>query len=481
MPNYYQFLVPRLNGLEIERRFSHYHSLVRKGVAGFILFGGELETVQHHISRLQDAAKEPLIIASDLERGLGQQVEGGTLFPPAMGIAAAYGRVRREEGGEAAERILKRAFRAMAREARETGINTIFAPVLDVNTNPDNPIISVRAFGEKTRLVGRLGCMMVETFRQEGIVSCGKHFPGHGNTSVDSHIRLPVIRRGIDSLKQCELVPFQKAIAADVPMIMLGHLSVPALDRSGTPVSFSPAAVRYLREEMGFSGILTTDAMNMAGIGRVSEEEACRRALEAGVDILLHPSDADTVHAYLRLKNAPADAERLRAFRQGLPISSPAAKPSFSRNRRLSGLLAEKALQVSGGMRRSGRPLFVVVLNDDPEEKGQVFIDCLQKGGRVVQAVFCRDAASAQSLRVPGDVSLVVAVFSEIRAWKGGAQQWLPRLLRRLAKSADAVVSFNSPYLLRLAPQQRRCLRIAAYSDLPEAQAAAAREVGGKG
>jgi len=131
-------------------------------------------------------------------------------------------------------RLLRASFRAIAAEAKYAGINTIFAPVLDVNTNPRNPIISVRAFGEDPETVSFFGCEMIRALQGSGIAACGKHFPGHGDTEVDSHIKLPLVKRGLKRLKGHELLPFQGAIEEQVKMIMLGHLSVPAWTVQGS-------------------------------------------------------------------------------------------------------------------------------------------------------------------------------------------------------------------------------------------------------
>ncbi|HYA32189.1 MAG TPA: glycoside hydrolase family 3 N-terminal domain-containing protein, partial [Thermodesulfovibrionales bacterium] len=212
--NPYSRLIPRLNGTEIEERFGYYLSLVKKGIAGFIVFAGELETVRSKLAELQDASEHPLIIACDLEQGLGQQIESGTLFPPAMAIASALKGVDRQH----AKALLNQVYTAFAEESLYAGINTILAPVLDINTNPDNPIIATRAFGEDPDSVSFFGCEMVSVLHRNGIIACGKHFPGHGDTEIDSHISLPVIRKKISDLENVELVPFRKAISEGLSM-----------------------------------------------------------------------------------------------------------------------------------------------------------------------------------------------------------------------------------------------------------------------
>ncbi len=447
MQNYYQFMVPRLNGEEIKKNFSRYRSLVRKGIAGFIVFGGELETVRTYVRELQQEAALPLIISSDLERGLGQQLKGGTDFPPAMALAAAYKKLSAISYQLSAIRLLRRSFRAVAKEAKYAGINTIYAPVLDINTNPKNPIIAVRAFGEDPATVSLLGIEMIRALQRSGIAACGKHFPGHGDTAVDSHIRLPVLHQDLKRLKRYELKPFAAAIEAGVKMIMLGHLSVPALDASGTPVSFSEKAVQFLRRDMGYDGLLITDALNMGGIGNFSEEEASIRALEAGVDILLHPSDADKVAAYLARMNTEADPTRLLKFRKRLKPLTVCSIPPFESHARLSERLTRDAITGKRRFSIKGTPL-LVMLNDEAGDKAKTLGRLMKQQQPGIRVFELGPRDSAQAIRKHDDETLIVAIFSETKAWKGGASNWLYNMLGSLRSKADLFVSFGSPYLL---------------------------------
>lgn len=473
--NYYQFMVPRLNGLEIRERFSHYRALVRKGVAGFIVFGGELETVRTYIRKLQDEAEIPLIISADLERGLGQQLTGGTHFPPAMALAAAYkNRQRAKDKGLKGHSsrdlaFIRRSFEAVAEEAGFAGINTIFAPVLDINTNPKNPIIAARAFGEEPGIVSLFGTEMIRTFQKNNIAACGKHFPGHGDTAVDSHIRLPVLKQDMSRLRRYELRPFLAAIKAGVKMIMLGHLSVPAIDPSGVPVSLSGEAVHFLRREMAFDGILITDALNMGGIGRYSEQEAARRSLLAGVDILLHPSAPDLLAGYLAKDHAPCAPDRLLRFRQGQMTAGKQQAPLFDRHRRLARQLIEDSMSIAGQCLIDRAPL-VVILQDDHGEKGGAFIRAMEKWFPGTRTLRIGPGSRRPALRKGPREIMIAAIFSETKAWKGGAGGWLRRQTSALKPYADLVVSFGSPYLL---DDLGKTPRLCAFWDHDQAQEAA--------
>ena len=448
--NFYQFIIPRLNGIDIEKDFDHYIGLVKKGIAGFIIFGGKLDTVRKGIKEFQREAKKPLIIASDLEQGLRQQIEGGTLFPPAMAIANAIALNQKSKIKNQKSRMLRNTFKAIALEARYAGINTIFAPVLDINTNPRNPIISTRAFGDDAETVSFFGCEMVKTFQSRGIAACGKHFPGHGDTEIDSHIKLPFIKKDLKSLEKTELVPFRNAIRQGVKMIMLGHLKVPALDSSGIPVSLSEKAVRYLRDKMRFKGVIITDALNMGGIGKYTEEKASLIALQAGVDLLLHPTDPDRIVSYLEKK---VSGIRCQVSKNQLWKKKTASRsdPDFENHRRLSEELTRKAIKISGQIRPMKKPL-LIILDDENEEgakrRGEAFAGKFKEKFPDLRLNVTNYGSEIQNISYPDDIFIIVAIFSKIKAWKGGPSPWLLRCIRKLENKAEIFISFGSPYIL---------------------------------
>ncbi len=469
MQNYYQFLIPRLNGQSIKKDFSRHRSLVKKGIAGFIIFGGILEEIRKYVKKLQDESELPLIIASDLERGLGQQVHGGTQFPPAMALAKAA--IKNRRNGIYNLSLLQKTFTVIASEAAYAGINTILAPVLDINTNPKNPIIATRAFGDEKKIVSLFGAEMIKTLQENGIAACGKHFPGHGDTEVDSHIRLPVIRHKLTSLKKNELKPFKAAIDAGVRMIMLGHLSVPALDHSGIPVTFSKKAVRFLRESMNYEGILITDAMNMGGIGTHSEEMASFMALDAGIDLVLHPTDVERVVAFMRDRKRAFDPARIESFRRGILSTPASARPDFEKSKRLATILTDKSIIPSGSF-IFRKPPFLVILNDENEDKGNALRLGLKRGIKGLQCRIISRKSKDKRLFLPEDVPIIVAIFSETKGWKGGAGSWLYEALSQLKDRAELFISFGSPYLLDKITGRAK---IPAFWDADSAQEAVAR------
>src|SRR5258705_13276063 len=225
-------------------------------------------------NQLQSKSKLPLLIGADFERGTAMRLDEGTSFPTAMALAA---------GGNLKDRYTMGKITAL--EARAVGIHWIYAPDADVNNNPGNPIINTRSFGENPERVAQFVTEFVRGVRENGGLATAKHFPGHGDTAADSHIDLPVIRADRTRLDSLELVPFRAAISTQVDSIMTGHLNVPALEPDpNTPATLSHNILTdVLRKQLGFQGLVVTDAMDMGGITvRYAPGEAAVRAVVAG-------------------------------------------------------------------------------------------------------------------------------------------------------------------------------------------------------
>ncbi|NES64263.1 MAG: beta-glucosidase [Okeania sp. SIO2D1] len=264
------------------------------GVGGVIFVGGSAIDLATRIQQLQSWAKIPLLLAADIEEGVGQRFAGATWFPPPMAIAA-IAQTNPKKAIEYAEIMGT----ITAQEAVAIGLNWILAPVVDVNNNPGNPVINIRAFGETTELVGQLATAFIRGAQQYPVLTTAKHFPGHGDTTVDSHFELPVLPHSESRLAEIELPPFVEAIAAGVDSVMSAHLLIPAWD-SELPATLSHKIVTgQLRQKLGFNGLVVTDALVMGAIAnRYGLEEASVLAVEAGADILLMPLDAEvTINA----------------------------------------------------------------------------------------------------------------------------------------------------------------------------------------
>jgi beta-glucosidase-like glycosyl hydrolase len=412
------------------------------GVGGFILFGGSAERVAALTAELRERAPHPLLLAADLERGAGQQFRGATPLPPAAALGSLGDLEATERAGE-----------LTAREARALGVNWVYAPVADVDLEPANPIIGTRAFGVASGDVARHVDAWVRGCARGGALSCAKHFPGHGRTVADSHAERPVVTADRAAL-DADLAPFRAAIAAGVDALMTAHVVYPALDPAGSPATLSaPILTRLLREEMGFDGLVVTDALIMDGlIADATEGDAAVAALVAGCDALLYPEDLAGVVASVeagvrdgRLAAGRIDEalRRVEAAAARATAHAPTALAGDDDRRWALELAVRTVHAVRGTPRLPEGPLHVVEVEDD-------------LGGP--WPPFPRDALPA-ALRAAGreldaDGAALVVVYSDIRAWKGrpglsaGA---VARVAEALAAEPDAtVLLFAHP---RLAPQ----------------------------
>ncbi len=268
-----------------------------QAIGGVIMSVGQPTEVAAKINDMQRHATVPLLVAADLETGAGFRMWGAVFMPGTIELGGATNFPTLMALGATRDTALAYRMGAItALEARAVGIEVPFAPVLDVNNNPDNPIINVRSFGEDPDLVARMGASFVRGVQENGGIATGKHFPGHGDTGTDSHLSLPTIDVSRARMDSVELEPFRAAIAAGIGGIMTAHITVPALNGgNGTPATLSaPVLTGLLRDEMGFDGIVFTDAMDMAAIsGRLGSGEAATRAVEAGADVILMPASVE--------------------------------------------------------------------------------------------------------------------------------------------------------------------------------------------
>ncbi len=295
-----QLLLPRVFGrfyAEGNADLQEVLELAREGkVGGAVLFAGEPYGTRRVVERLRDASKVAPLIASDYEWGTAMRVDGATRFPRAM----AYGAIANSSDAESA---IRTQGTITAREARAMGVSILLAPVLDRVTDLANRAIATRSFGADPERVALLGAAFIEAAQAEGVLTVAKHFPGHGPTTVDSHVALPRVDLSHAQLES-ELEPFRRAIDAGVAGLMPAHLAIPALDGAAErPISRSPEVLGgLLRGELGFSGLVVSDALEMVGAsgeGRVPVGELEIEALLAGIDVLLLPAEPRAAHAAL--------------------------------------------------------------------------------------------------------------------------------------------------------------------------------------
>ncbi|MBN8588032.1 MAG: hypothetical protein J0L94_06870 [Rhodothermia bacterium] len=252
-------------------------------IGGLCLFNGLYPAATETLKKLQKAVKYPLLVGTDMERGVGQQMRPATVFPHVMAFQAMG-------NAEEAVDLVEEFARIGAREALAMGVHIAFAPVADVSRNPNNPIIATRAFSTEPEEAGRLVEAFIRGSRAEGLLTCPKHFPGHGNTDQDSHEELAQVTASKAEMAQFDLPPFKQAFEAGAELVMTAHVAFPALDDLKTPATAShKILVTLLRHEMGFTGAVITDSLLMGGIGPEDQTEADMAVMliNAGADILL--------------------------------------------------------------------------------------------------------------------------------------------------------------------------------------------------
>jgi len=443
-----------------ERKFDHQaiDRALELGVGGFIIFGLNAiqggrgvpaRTLRALVIDVTARAGRPLLWASDLERGAGQQVAGCTELPPPAALASL---------GDPA--LLRWAGWHTAREAHSVGLNWVLAPVCDLDLEPKNPIVQTRAFGGEGDGVGEAVTEWIAGARAGGVLACAKHWPGHGRTTADSHDTVPVVDVAAQLLRDQDEAPFRAAIKAGVDTVMTAHVSYPALDTSGRTATFSSPILARLRE-IGFDGPIATDALLMEGAVGVGPGEVALAAIDAGCDLLCYPTDLEATVTALagattgargaRIEASLARYERVLAEMQG----------------RVQGEVAEAYtpdgiadVLLAAGLRRGEikgpiPPIAIEVVDDD-------------QGGKWPASpnTYLAEALAAPDGRIggwadAGEASFkVLAAMAEPRASKGraGFSAENRARLANLAPKADLVVLFGHPRLCREIPGDRPLL-----------------------
>jgi beta-N-acetylhexosaminidase len=489
------------------------HAVADEGVGGLLVSVGSPDEIAIKLNALQRIAAVPLLVASDLEYGAGQRARGGyflpnaidlggaTVFPPAMAFGAARDTTLAYGAG-----------RITAIEGRALGIHVDFAPDLDVNNNAANPVINTRSYGEDPHLVAAMGRAFIRGVQDNGMVATGKHFPGHGDTETNSHLALPVVAVPRARLDSVELVPFRAAVAAGVGAIMSFHGSMPALDPSGAPGTLSSAVLTaLLRTDLGFEGLVVSDAMDMHGVvDRYGAVESVKRAIAAGADVLIQPVDVtqaiDAIVAGVQEGRYPesrldASVRRVLALkhtagldrRRLVEMDSLRVVVGDSAHLALSREVAERSITVVkdslralplGRLPHAARVLSVTIARRADLGAGVAFAGELRKAFPALRAEYVdADDPGDVPWRIlheadSADVTIVgsyvgqswdVATVSAPAAVATFVQQLVQRGTRPI------VVAFGNPYLLQQVPSVPAY--VVAWGGLPVSQLAAARAI----
>jgi beta-N-acetylhexosaminidase len=483
-------------------------------VGGLVLSIGLPLSYAAKLNELQRRARVPLLVASDMENGPGMRLGGiyalpsllpqggGTVFPPVM----ALGATRSEE-------LAFKLGEVLGTEARAIGVHMTFGPVLDVNSNPGNPVINTRSFGESPALVSSLARAYIRGAHSKGLLTTGKHFPGHGDTDVDSHISLPIIRADRPRIDSVDLPPFRDAIAAQVDAIMTGHIAAVGIEGdSAPPATLSRGFMTgMLRDEMRFGGILFTDAMTMGAVARrYGATEPLILAMEAGADILLMPRDVPTA---IETVVAAVTSGRLTAAR----IDSSVRRLLIAKAR--AGLRTGRLVDLDAVSRTVGVPAHAQAAEQIAEQSITLAVDrgnlvpnaLADSTKRVLSITYAEgtdlvagrffnavvgdrlpgvtnsrvdtrttdlEYATLRSAADSADV-LLVSVYVSPRDFAGtiGTQQAFSRFVEEMALSGKPiiVISFGSPYLLSAFPSVSSY--VLAWGGAPVSQRAAALAV----
>ncbi len=446
------FVVPAREGCGVDDLARHVRD---NHVGGVIWFQSTTAEAARVTAHLQALAKVPLLISADLETGMGMRFTDREWALPAMALAATGDPALAEEQA-----------RNTAREALAIGVNHIFAPVADVNVDPLNPVINTRSFGEDPHDVARFVSACVRGIEGEGCLATAKHFPGHGDTHVDSHRSLPRLDVTRERLESVELVPFRAAIAAGVSSVMVGHLAVPALDptpaparadfekvygtddaevpRDATiPATLSPKMIDLLRRDLSFDGLVVTDAMDMGGLAaHFDAGEAAVRAIEAGEDQILYSVDTDfAIAAVMRaVRSGRISEQRIDESVERILHAKRKVERRPLRPPTLSPQAIDEMAERSIALVRDTRGLLPLRAKKIAAIPVSPHGDSLELALRELDAGYTPDAAD------------VVVLLLAIRPKSGAGNISVPAEIRALAERhapKTIAIAFGSPYILR--------------------------------
>jgi beta-N-acetylhexosaminidase len=499
------------------------HYVVDDKIGGIIFFGAPIYETTHLANRMQELADTPLLMSLDAETGIGMRFEDATNFPWAMAVTATGN-----------PDYARRVGVVTGREARAIGIQHVYAPVFDVNNNADNPVINVRSFGEAPEDVAKFGIAFAEGIQSQRVIATAKHFPGHGDTAVDSHRGLPIIDYSKARLEQTELMPFRKAVESGIGSVMIAHIALPQIDgeeikplknflqgdaEAGAEIINQTATIPatlsskvqtdILRKEMGFKGLIVSDAMSMSGLTiYFTQEEAGVRAFLAGTDILEKPADVDAMLRGLKAAVASGripmsrlddSVRRQIAWKHELGLFKERITPLDQIDRIVSNAdtialtdeIANKAITLvrDGGDLPLDRAKKIAVIGiSNGFDGGAVMgplVGSLRSNGLRFTSGYIQENSIQENIaaarKAAGEADVVVfGLYGRVRSGAknsvGIPENGAVILREALAANKKVIgISFGNPYILSAFPEMKTY--IVAYGDMPSLQRATARSI----
>ncbi|MEL6251613.1 MAG: glycoside hydrolase family 3 N-terminal domain-containing protein [Bacteroidota bacterium] len=493
------FMVTTYSNQE-EKDYRYIESLImRHKIGGLIFMQGNPAKQVELINRYQSLSDIPLMISMDAEWGLSMRLKQTRAYPRNMTLGAIKN-----------DSLLYAMGKQMAKEMRRVGVHVNFAPVVDVNNNANNPVINFRSFGENRYRVARKGIMISNGMQDQGVIACAKHFPGHGDTEVDSHYDLPVINHSLQRLDSIELYPFSKLIHSGVKSVMVSHLYIPSLDTTkNVGASLSPKIINgLLREKMGYDGLIFTDALNMKGVTKYYPSgEVSLKALMAGNDFLLSPVDVPKAIRTIgiavssgKITEAELDIHVARILKAKKELGLTKAKPISRKNliedlnsseaKILRKKLYEAAITIArneGGVlplqRLEGKKIAYVQIGG---KRGNSFDSGLKKYAEISPYYISSAASAAEQQRLLNVLEEFNTVIIGVRNMNQrasrnfGISRGAGDLVREIANSGktSVVTVFGNPYSLKNFGSENAT--VVAYEETTETgQAAAAAIFGG--
>jgi beta-glucosidase-like glycosyl hydrolase len=449
----------RMPELDSEEKINKLKENIKKYQWGsIILFDGEVEKCNKLINELQEIVDIPLFVCADLEKGAGQHFKGATDIPSNMAIGATNN-----------YDLAYKAGKVTAQEAKEIGLNVIFSPSIDVNNNHDNPIINIRSFGEIPQNVADFGQAFISGVMAENVIATPKHFPGHGDTSTDSHVSTPIIKKPKSELNKTELFPF-KQIIEQTDAIMTAHIIVPSLDKKYPATISKDIITGLLRNSYNFQGLIFTDALMMGGITEEKSYESM--AYIAGCDILLMPPDPiKTLNDILDLvNNGEISLDKVdETYNRILKYKDKYIDKSFKQS--LKRIKTEKNINISKNIAQSAitkvklrdklefkipNTIHIIIDQDDEPEKYNVLKSLMLEKG--IETIVINSKVTEPELemienKISQKKTVILSYFSFIKAWKKHIYpenfviSWIENYL--LHDKQVFLVAFSNPYLLK--------------------------------